>query len=79
MTTHIRLASLDDARFAITDWTTDYLEQPTDAQVHRAARALLRYVGGCAPLSKTLVREVENADTEISIAGFDLDGALYDA
>jgi len=59
------ITTITDAERIIHDWTERYPEQPTDEQVHRAARSLVAHVGG---YGHNLTEELAES--------FDLDAAL---
>lgn len=65
------LTTIRDAEQQVRDWTERYSEQPTDAEVHRAARALVAYLGGYGADAEAL----DEHGTRLT-EGFDLDSAL---
>lgn len=66
------LTTIRDAEQLVRDWTERYDEQPTDEQVHRAARALVQFLGGYGADA-----EAEDETGSRVTEGFDLDAALY--
>ena len=67
-----RITTIRDAEQLVADWTERHSEQPTPAQIHRAARALVAFLGGYGADA-----DAENDATgERVTAAFDLDAAL---
>lgn len=60
-----KITTIADAIRLVSDWTTGYLERPTEAEIERAARALVAHVGGYG-----------NTYDDDDGSPFDLDAAL---
>jgi len=78
-----RITTITDARALISDWTDGYVTPITEAQCHRAARALVDHLGGYDQWTHEVVGTPDDDDFTgelvSRVEGFDLDAALGDA